>query len=207
MTVSGRQARKKERTRRAIADAALRRFSAHGVEATTVAAICEEADVAVSTFYVHFASKEAAAFPDAEARAAAAQRILAGRPAGEPAHATLRRAAHAVVDFDLSAPEAVTSRAELVAREPRLAAYASRLESASVDRLAGELARGMGGHPTPSFRAHLAVAALFGALNAAWSAWEQDASTDLHALVDEAHDLLDRGLARLEEPPPASARP
>jgi AcrR family transcriptional regulator len=64
MTPPGRRERKKERTRQAIAAAALRQFSAHGFDATTVAAICEEADVAVSTFYVYFDSKEAAAFPD-----------------------------------------------------------------------------------------------------------------------------------------------
>ena len=118
--------RKKERARRAIADAALRQFSANGFDATTVAAICEEADVAVSTFYVYFESKEAAAFPDADARAEAAERILAERPAGEAVHTTLRRAAHAIVEQDRRAPDAVASRSELLAREPRLAAYAGR---------------------------------------------------------------------------------
>jgi AcrR family transcriptional regulator len=197
MAASGRRERKKERARRAIADAALRQFFAHGFEATTVAAICEEADVAVSTFYVYFESKEAAAFPDADARARAAERILAERPAGESVHATLRRAAHAIVEQDLRAPEAVASRAELIGSEPRLAAYASSLETVYVERLAGELARQMGLEARADLRPRLAVAALFGALNAAWSVWTADRSTDLHALVDHAHDLLDAGLARL----------
>jgi AcrR family transcriptional regulator len=197
MTAAGRRERNKQRVRGAIAQAALRRFSAHGFEATTIAAICEEADVAVSTFYAYFDSKEAAAFPDADARAHAAERILAERPAGEPVHATLRRAAHAIVEHDLGAPDAVGSRAELLAREPRLAAHARRLESAYVERLGAALARQIGVDPSSDLRPRLAVAALFGALNAAWSVWTQDGSTDLHALVDEAHDLLDDGLARL----------
>jgi AcrR family transcriptional regulator len=195
MTLPGRRERKKERTRQAIADAALRQFSANGFEATTVAAICEEADVAVSTFYVYFDSKEAAAFPDADARVEVAERILAERPAGEPIHATVRRTAHAIAEHDLRAPEAVASRAELIAREPRLTAHASRLESVYVDRLAGEFARQIGVDPSSDLRPRLAVAALFGALNAAWSVWRQDGSADLHGLVDQAHDLLDRGLA------------
>jgi AcrR family transcriptional regulator len=197
MPPSGRRERKKERARRAIADAALRQFSADGFEATTVAAICEEADVAVSTFYVYFESKEAAAFPDAAARALAAERVLAERPAGEPIHATLRRAAHAVVEQDLRAPEASAARASLLAREPRLAAYARSLETGYADRLAEELARQMKLAGASDLRPRLAVAALFGALNAAWSAWRQGGSADLHGLVDQAHDLLDRGLARL----------
>jgi hypothetical protein len=130
-------------------------------------------------------------------RAREAERILAERPAGEPIHASLRRAAHTIVEHDLQTPEAVASGAELIAREPRLAAYASRLESVYVDRLAGEFARRIGVDPSSDLRPRLAVAALFGALNAAWSVWRQDGSADLHGLVDQAHELLDRGLARL----------
>jgi len=197
MTSLGRRERKKERVRRTIADAALRQFSANGFDATTVAAICEEAEVAVSTFYVYFPSKEAAAFPDADARMEAAARILSQRPAGEPVDATLRRAAHAIVEQDLRAREAVASRSGLLAREPRLAAYANRLETVYIDRLAGELARQMGLDASADLRPRLAVAALFGALNAAWSIWREDGSNDLHALVDQAHDMLDGGIARL----------
>jgi AcrR family transcriptional regulator len=193
----GRRERKKERARRAIADAALRQFSTHGFEATTVASICEEADVAVSTFYVYFDSKEAAAFPDAEARGRAAERVLAERPAGEPVHETLRRAAHAIVERDLDAPEVAASRARLLVREPRLAAYGSKLESVYVDRLAAELARQLGVDPATDLRPRLAVAGLFGALNAAWSVWRQDDAAALPVLVDQAHDLLDSGLAHL----------
>lgn len=197
MAASGRRERKKERARQAIAEAALRQFSAHGFDATTVASICEEADVAVSTFYVYFDSKEAAAFPDAEGRAQAAERILAERAPAEPVHRTLRRAAHAIVEQDLQAPEAAASRAALLAREPRLAAHASWLESVYIDRLAAALARRLGVDPTTDLRARLAVAALFGALNAAWSVWRQDESAELPVLVDQAHDLLDAGLSRL----------
>ena len=53
---ASRRGRGKLRTRRAISDAALRQFADQGVDATTVESICEEADVAVSTFYAYFPS-------------------------------------------------------------------------------------------------------------------------------------------------------
>ena len=176
MAALGRRERKKERARRAIADAALRQFCANGFNATTVAAICEEADVAVSTFYVYFESKEAAAFPDADARAEAAERILAERPAGEAVHTTLRRAAHAIVEQDLR--PARRRRIALGAARPASRGSRptpGRLETVYVDRLASELARQVGLDPSSDLRPRLAVAALFGALNAAWSVWRSTA--------------------------------
>ena len=53
--------RKKLQTRRAIHEAALRLIDADGLEATTVEAICREADVAPRTFFNYFPSKAAAA--------------------------------------------------------------------------------------------------------------------------------------------------
>jgi AcrR family transcriptional regulator len=53
--------RKKLQTRRAIHESALRLIDADGLEATTVDAICREADVAPRTFFNYFPSKAAAA--------------------------------------------------------------------------------------------------------------------------------------------------
>ena len=53
--------RKKLQTRRAIHEAALRLIDADGLEATTIEAICREADVAPRTFFNYFPSKAAAA--------------------------------------------------------------------------------------------------------------------------------------------------
>lgn len=54
-----RRARKKERTRREIYDAALALFERQGFDAVTVEAICEAADVARATFFLHFPTKAA----------------------------------------------------------------------------------------------------------------------------------------------------
>src|SRR5260370_42530521 len=53
--------RKKLRTRRALADAALRTFTENGFGATTLEDIAEAAEVSKSTFFRAFPAKEAAA--------------------------------------------------------------------------------------------------------------------------------------------------
>lgn len=54
-----RRERKKARTRRAIFRAAMALFGEHGFEAVTVDRICEAADVAKGTFFLHFPTKSA----------------------------------------------------------------------------------------------------------------------------------------------------
>jgi len=58
--------RKKLRTRRALADAALRLFTEQGYDATTLEEVADQADVSKSTFFRFFPAKEAAAI-EAEA--------------------------------------------------------------------------------------------------------------------------------------------
>lgn len=194
--MSGLRERKKQRTRRRLADAALRLFGDRGFEGTTVEAICDEAEVAVSTFYVYFPSKEAAAFPDEEARVAAVAATLRDRPAGQPMHISLRRAAHAVVQQDLTAQDALASRLQLLAREPALAAYAARGQARYAGELAALFADQLGVDPAIDVRPRLLVSAVLGALDSAYGAWAADSSRDLGELVDEAFDLLDAGFAR-----------
>jgi len=54
-----RRARKKARTRREIYDAAMALFERQGFDTVTVEAICEAADVARATFFLHFPTKAA----------------------------------------------------------------------------------------------------------------------------------------------------
>ena len=58
----GLRERKKQQTRAAIHEAAFRLIEEHGLEATTIEQICQEADVSTRTFFNYYPSKAAAAF-------------------------------------------------------------------------------------------------------------------------------------------------
>jgi AcrR family transcriptional regulator len=116
--------RKKLRTRRALADAALRLFTDKGFDATTLDELAEEAEVSKSTFFRFFPAKEAAAV-EAETELwtayleALSHRELSGPVLGA-LHETL---AEAVGGLDPGWDERFVATRLLVARESALLRY------------------------------------------------------------------------------------
>ncbi|MDT0457292.1 helix-turn-helix domain-containing protein [Streptomyces sp. DSM 41527] len=98
MTVqSGRRERKKAATRQKIADTALRLFLERGYDAVGIRDVAAEADVAVTTVFSHFASKEALVFEqDADFEQRLAQAVTDRAP-HEPLIPALRHEIHALV--------------------------------------------------------------------------------------------------------------
>ncbi|WP_158889524.1 TetR/AcrR family transcriptional regulator [Amycolatopsis anabasis] len=94
---TGRRERKKAATRQKIADTALRLFLERGYDAVGIRDVAAEADVAVTTLFSHFASKEALVFEqdqDFEQRLA---RAVTDRAPHEPLIPALRREIQALV--------------------------------------------------------------------------------------------------------------
>ena len=133
--------RKKLRTRRALADAALRLFTEKGFDATTLEDLAEEAEVSKSTFSRVFPAKEAAGI-EAEAElwtaclAVLADRDLSG-PVLNELHQTLATAA---AGLDPGWDERFLATRRLIAAEPALLRYTEHYRARVRDQIAAILA-------------------------------------------------------------------
>ncbi|WP_030669642.1 TetR/AcrR family transcriptional regulator [Streptomyces sp. NRRL B-1347] len=98
MTVTpGRRERKKAATRQKIADTALRLFLDRGYDAVGIRDVAAEADVAVTTLFSHFASKEALVFEQDDHFEQRLTRAVADRAPDQPLIPALRREIEALV--------------------------------------------------------------------------------------------------------------
>src|SRR5882757_3877384 len=92
--------RKRERTRRAIVEAATELFERQGYDETTIADIAAAAEIGTRTFFSYFATKEELLFPQSDARVQAAVDAIANRGPGDGPPDVLLRALR-----DASAPD------------------------------------------------------------------------------------------------------
>lgn len=181
-TSLGRRERKKLATRQAIAHEAMRLFLDRGYDAVTVAEVAEAADVAVSTVFKHFDSKEAIAFARDPAVEAELARAVAQRAPGVSIARSLR-------DFLVNSPALVAGPlefVELVRATPALTAYSDRMWSRHA-RAVAEAIEAETGHPASDMR----VRAWTRALVQIPSLVREE--PDREAAVDAAMDVLLHG--------------
>jgi AcrR family transcriptional regulator len=136
---SGLRERKRERTRKAIAEAALTLFARHGFHATTIPQIAEAADVSPRTVSGYFPAKEDLAFPDADERIAALEQRLRTRAAGETTAEALRAWIPEVVHTDAEQHRrraVIDADEDLCAYERR---YMARAQAALAEAFAADL--------------------------------------------------------------------
>ena len=86
--------RKRDRTRKALIDAAVELFERNGYHDTTIADIAAAADIGTRTFFGYFASKEELLFPDTDGRLEAAIAAIDTRKPDDRPVDVLLRALH-----------------------------------------------------------------------------------------------------------------
>ncbi|MEU9609775.1 helix-turn-helix domain-containing protein [Streptomyces sp. NPDC048057] len=182
MTVPpGRRERKKAATRQKIADAALRLFLEQGYDAVGIRDVAAEADVAVTTLFSHFASKEALVFEQDEDFEQRLARAVSDRAPDEQLVPALRREVHALVRHCTADGAAPIWR--MIDVTPALRAYEGSMRLRHADALARAVAADLDLPPTST--ACRAVARF--AVDAYSLARE---APDPQAAVDEVFEMI-----------------
>ena len=205
--VPGRRERKKQATRTALREAALRLAVRHGVKNVTVEQIAAEADLALRTFFNHFSSKEEAVLAAAAAGAEALVEKFRARPPHESVLRAVREAVLVVVDRDDAVGRDHIRVLRLMQHTPALLpqqmAVLIAQEKALADAIAERLAAADPADP-PGIYPQLCATATLATLRVVLARWlSRTADTDeiptsatLREEVDEALSHLAAGLDR-----------
>ena len=192
-TVSRRE-RKKERTRSDIYNAAMNLFLKRGFDSVTIDDICDAADVARATFFLHFPAKEALLIEYGERanlELAAAIRAYRGN-----ATLSLRMALKMLAERAQRHPDVVRMVVREVIARPAVLSEHDQRTADLVRLLAAIIRRGQAAgefrkrtHPTV---AALTVCAAFFALIYTWA---RHGKIDIESAVAETLDIILNGLS------------
>lgn len=183
MTVQpGRRERKKAATRRNIADTALRLFLERGYDAVGIREVAAEADVAVTTLFSHFATKEALIFEQDENFEQRLVRAVTDRPPGESVIPALRREIHAMVSHCTTA--AAAPLWHMIDTSPALQEYEASLRLRHARSLAAAVADDLG-LPQPTTGCRALARFVIDAFSLAREA------IDPQAAVDETFEMIE----------------
>lgn len=204
-TVRERTGRPPATSRVELERAALRLFTRHGFEATTVERIAESAGVSRRTFFRYYASKNDVVWGDFDAGLRAMEQRLAGMAQDLP---LLDALAQAVVEFNALPAEAVPAhrqRMSLILHVPALQAH-STLRYAAWREVVARFAAHRLGTPTQDWRPQLVGYVALATAVASYEQWLLDERSDLSALLRQAFGALELTLAGAPGPPARAAR-
>jgi AcrR family transcriptional regulator len=216
----GLRERKKEQTRRLIAETAWRLFADRGFDRVTVAEVAREAQVAAATVFNYFPTKEDLFYSRLETFEAQLVDAIRTRSVGEPVLAAFRRhllesggLLAQVEAGDRQALERLRTLNRVIAASPSLLARERQAIAATADALAALLAADTGA-PPGDLGAQVAANALVGVQRALVDytrrrvlADEDPArlAADVRRLGQRAFALLEQGLGDYAPKPAAQA--
>jgi AcrR family transcriptional regulator len=192
-TPAGLRERKKERTRRQLADMALDLFESQGYDRTTVDDIAAAADVSPRTFFRYFAAKDEAVFERADDIQRQFRALLASRPTDEPLFVSLDELGRALLDHEVVDENRLRRVLTLVRDEPALRGRYDALMAVIETELTSWAAERLGETPS-DLRPRLVAASVLSARRVATDVWLESPDADLADCVSSAIELLATGL-------------
>jgi AcrR family transcriptional regulator len=180
----GRRERKKAATRQKIADTALALFAERGYDAVGIREVAAEADVAVTTLFSHFSSKEALVFEQDEDFEQRLVQAVADREPDKPLIPALRSEIHAMVKHCTGDKAAPLWR--MIEESPALRQYEDSMRQRHAHSLAEAIAADLKLPATPPPATCSAIARFV--VDAFAVAREAD---DPHAAVDEVFRMIE----------------
>lgn len=185
-----------ERTRVALRRAAMERFAAQGVEATSAEQIAADAGVTLRTFYRHFPSKHDLLFADYDTGLQWFRKALVGRPADESVVESVRAAIFAF-PYDVQALSQVAAfRAEELDPE-RIVRHLRQVEADLADAIADHLGRRIPDAARRQLDIAVTARCIAAAVFAVMEVWMQQDTRTMAELADLSHatlSSLERGL-------------
>jgi AcrR family transcriptional regulator len=202
----GLRERKKQQTRQAIHEAAMKLFAERGFDATTIADIAEAADISPRTFFAYFSAKEEVVFQKFDMAIEDFDRALRERPEGTTALEALRAWIQRVAPEYVPSPENLRLELKLKRESPAVAACDLRHRQQYEQRLAEAVADDLG-EPADALRPRLVAAAAMAALSTAGDTADKIMEKDAEAaaamaanpmsMLDDAMRFLEAGLDAL----------
>lgn len=180
------------RSRRDLAEAAIREFETRGFAATTVEDIAEAAGYSPRTFFRQFATKGDAVFfdlPDFFSRLGQ----LVAQPPPDAWGAVCSIIMDNSTNWEASGPELAQSRTRLIHREPELYLRFLQLADEWEDVIARVFAAETGGDPDTDVPARVLAAGVVGACRVALRVWSATPETSLVAHMRIGLDVIDHG--------------
>jgi AcrR family transcriptional regulator len=201
MTSPGLRERKKQKTRWAIQEHALRLIAEQGYEATTVDQIAAAAEISPSTFFRYFPTKEDLIIED-EYDALMLEGLSKLDPAVPPLEAVRRVIVGALAAMSQHDLDKIIERSKLILAVPALRSRSLENFTKTVDLMAGVVARRTGLAPD-SVEIRAFSGAVIGAMTSVILTWlESGGRGNLAETVDRALALCEAGLP-LDAPPAA----
>ena len=181
------QTARSERTRAALRNAAMVRFLAQGVEATTAEEIASDAGVTLRTFYRHFSSKHDLLFADYDSGLHWFRRALAERPVGESIIESVNAAVFAF-PYDVEAVAQIANLRAGTLDPSRIVQQMRRVQSDFAHALLDHLRRR---HPeADELGVTVAARAIAAAVFAGMEVWMKRTDRSLAELAQLSRDAL-----------------